>query len=106
MKQKYYIVDMDIKLLDVKDAVSNMIAGMTWTFAKGKELRDCIEDLVKEVQRNAIEVAVQRCSEDAYCDMIHPGDDDYPELEESDYMVVKHSVLDCKQKLFEENNLI
>lgn len=53
---------MDIKLLDVKDAVSNMIADMTWTFAEGKELRDCIEDLVKEVQRNAIEVTVQRCS--------------------------------------------
>ena len=63
------------------------------------------DELIKKVQRNAIEIAVQRCSEDAYCDMIHPGDDDYPELEESDYMVVKHSILDCKQKLFEENNL-
>ena len=101
MKQKYYIVDMDIKLLDVKDAVSNMIAGMTWTFAEGKELRDCIEDLVKEIQRNAIEVAVQRCSKEA--------DADY---RMSDYFdatlvvyVVNSSILDCKQKLFEENNL-
>lgn len=99
MKQKYYIVDMDIKLLDVKDAVSNMIAGMTWTFAEGKELRDCIEDLVKEIQRNAIEVAVQRCSEEANAEF-NVGEGGYIEP-----YVAENSILDCKQKLFEENNL-
>ena len=88
---------MDIKLLDVKDAVSNMIAGMTWTFAKGKELRDCIEDLVKEVQRNAIEVAVQRCRQDAKMTYNFYEDESYIDI---------ISILGCKQKLFEENNLI
>ena len=93
---------MEIKLLDVKDAVSAMITSMNWTFAEGKELRDCIEDLVKEVQRNAIEVAVQRCSEEANAD--------YRMSDYSDAIlvvyVINSSILDCKQKLFEENNLI
>ena len=93
---------MEIKLLDVKDAVSAMITSMNWTFAEGKELRDCIEDLVKEVQRNAIEITVQRCREEAdadYC--MSDYTDAIPEV-----YVINSSILDCKQKLFEENNLI
>ena len=105
---------MDIKLLDVKDAVSNMIADMTWTFAERKELRDCIEDLVKEVQRNAIEVAVQRCSKEADADYV-VLDDNVEKIHDEtiecgiipiEVYVNTSSILDCKQKLFEENNLI
>lgn len=54
----------------------------------------------KKVQRNAIEVAVQRCNEDAEADYI----DRYGEYVEA--FVINSSILDCKQKLFEENDLI
>ena len=105
---------METKLLDVKDAVSAMITSMNWTFAEGKELRDCIEDLVKEVQRNAIEVAVQRCSEEADIDY-NISDRDVMDAHDSaiemgttpiECYVINSSILNCKQKLFEENNLI
>ena len=105
---------MEIKLLDVKDAVSAMITSMNWTFAEGKELRDCIEDLVKEVQRNAIEITVQRCSEEADADYnildrdvigIHDATIEMGTTPIECY-VINSSILDCKQKLFKENNLI
>lgn len=57
-----------------------------------------LEKIIKKVQRNAIEVAVQRCSEEAT-----NGFEDKDGLES---YVVNSSILDCKQKLFEENNLI
>lgn len=69
----------------------------------------------KEIQRNAIEVAVQRCSEKAVAD--YETVDNYVgliieqtvETEKTDPIkvyVINTTILDCKQKLFEENNLM
>ena len=57
-----------------------------------------LEKIVKEVQRNAIEVAVQRCSEEAEAS--------FEDKDGLECYVNNMSILDCKQKLFEENNLI
>ena len=64
------------------------------------------DELIKKVQRNAIEVAVQRCNEEAdFADFDAQWNS---VLESWDYsgVVINSSILDCKQKLFEENNLI
>lgn len=63
-----------------------------------------LEKIIKEVQRNAIEVAVQRCSEEAVADTEIQWNS---VLGSWDYsgVVINSSILDCKQKLFEENNL-
>lgn len=42
-----------------------------------------------------VRAALQEASKRAYCDMIHPPDDDYPELEESETVVVKESILNA-----------
>ena len=55
------------------------------------------DELIKKVQRNAIEVAVQRCRQDAKMTYNFYEDESYVDI---------ISILDCKQKLFEENNLI
>ena len=56
-----------------------------------------LEKIIKEVQRNAIEVAVQRCRQDAKMTYNFYEDESYIDI---------ISILGCKQKLFEENNLI
>ena len=54
--------------------------------------------IIKDIQLNAIEVAVQRCSEEAgAC---------FEDKDGLEYYINNTSILDCKQKLFEENNLI
>ena len=55
------------------------------------------DELIKKVQRNAIEVAVQRCRQDAKMTY---------NFYEDEYYIDIISILGCKQKLFEENNLI
>ena len=55
------------------------------------------DELIKKVQRNAIEVAVQRCRQDAKMTYNFYEDESYIDI---------ISILGCKQKLFEENNLI
>ena len=73
-----------------------------------------LEKIIKEVQRNAIEVAVQRCSEEADADYV-VMDDNVEKIHDEtiecgiipiEVYVTTSSILDCKQKLFEENNLI
>lgn len=54
------------------------------------------DELIKKVQRNAIEVAVQRCRQDAKMTYNFYEDESYIDI---------ISILGCKQKLFEENNL-
>ena len=56
-----------------------------------------LEKIIKEIQRNAIEVAVQRCRQDAKMTYNFYEDESYIDI---------ISILGCKQKLFEENNLI
>lgn len=56
-----------------------------------------LEKIIKEIQRNAIEVAVQRCRQDAKMTYNFYEDESYVDI---------ISILGCKQKLFEENNLI
>lgn len=51
---------------------------------------------IREAQRNAIEVAVQRCRQDAKMTYNFYEDESYIDI---------ISILGCKQKLFEENNL-
>ena len=53
--------------------------------------------IIKDIQRNAIEVAVQRCRQDVRII--------FNFYEEEHYVDIA-SILDCKQKLFEENDLI
>ena len=69
---------------------------------------------IKEAQRNAIEVAVQRCSKEADADYV-VLDDNVEKIHDEtiecgiipiEVYVTTSSILDCKQKLFEENNLI
>ena len=79
---------MDIKLLTPEECYEK--------FIPAKCCQDAL-DLFKDIQRNAIEVAVKRCSEEAT-----NGFEDKDGLES---YVVNSSILDCKQKLFEENNL-
>lgn len=59
---------------------------------------------IKEAQRNAIEVAVQRCNKEVVADFDAQWNS---VLESWDYsgVVINSSILDCKQKLFEENSL-
>ena len=65
-----------------------------------KDIDYCeIVRIIKDIQRNAIEVAVQRCSEEANAEF-NVGEGGYIEP-----YVAENSILDCKQKLFEENNL-
>ena len=54
--------------------------------------------IIKDIQRNAIEVAVQRCSEEANAD--------FEDKDGLECYVINSSIIDCKRKLFEENNLI
>ena len=72
------------------------------------------DELIKKVQRNAIEVAVQRCSKEADADYV-VLDDNVEKIHDEtiecgiipiEVYVTTSSILDCKQKLFEENNLI
>ena len=56
-----------------------------------------LEKIIKEIQRNAIEVAVQRCRQDVKMTYNFYEDESYVDI---------ISILGCKQKLFEENNLI
>lgn len=74
-----------------------------------------LEKIIKEVQRNAIEVAVQRCSEEAVADyetvdnyvgLIIEQTVETEKMDPIEVYVINSSILDCKQKLFEENNLI
>lgn len=85
-KQKYYTVGMDTKLLTPDECRQYPLQ------------RGWFDELIKKVQRNAIEVAVKRCSEE-----VTNGFEDKDGLES---YVVNSSILGCKQKLFEENNLI
>ena len=56
------------------------------------------DELIKKVQRNAIEVTVQRCRQEAgAC---------FEDKDGLECYINNMSILDCKQKLFEENNLI
>ena len=73
-----------------------------------------LEKIIKEVQRNAIEVAVQRCNKEAVADYV-VLDDNVEKIHDEtiecgiipiEAYVTTSSILDCKQKLFEENNLI
>ena len=59
-------------------------------------------ELIKQIQKDTIDYVVKECAENAYCDLIHPPDDEYPELEESEYMVVKSSILSVADKLKKE----
>ena len=62
-----------------------------------KDIDYCeIVRIIKDIQRNAIEVAVQRCRQDAKMTYNFYEDESYVDI---------ISILDCKQKLFEENNL-
>ena len=62
-----------------------------------KDIDYCeLEKIIKEIQRNAIEVAVQRCRQDAKMTYNFYEDESYIDI---------ISILGCKQKLFEENNL-
>jgi len=63
---------------------------------------DSVIEVIKFAQKDAIRKTVKECAENAYCDMIHPPDEDYPELEESEYMVVKSSILSVADKLIKE----
>ena len=72
------------------------------------------DELIKKVQRNAIEIAVQRCSKEAGADYV-VLDDNVEKIHDEtiecgiipiEVYVTTSSILDCKQKLFEENNLI
>ena len=71
--------------------------------------------IIKDIQRNAIEVAVQRCSKEADADVYFHGwlaeesmksGEPFEEGEDYEVYVINSSILDRKQKLFEENNLI
>ena len=57
---------------------------------------------IKLAQIDAIEEAVKRCADDAYCDLIHPYDEEYPDLEESEYKVIKGSILGVADQLKKE----
>ena len=83
-KQKYYTVGMDTKLL-TPDECRQYPLQSGW-----------FDELIKKVQRNAIEVAVQRCRQDAKMTYNFYEDESYIDI---------ISILGCKQKLFEENNL-
>ena len=84
-KQKYYTVGMDTKLLTLDECRQYPLQS-GW-----------FDELIKKVQRNAIEVAVQRCRQDAKMTYNFYEDESYIDI---------ISILGCKQKLFEENNLI
>ena len=58
-----------------------------------------IMEAIKQAQLDAIDETVKLCAENAYCDLIHPPDEDYPDLEESEYLVVKQSILNCAEIL-------
>ncbi len=58
--------------------------------------------VIRMAQEDAIRDTVQECARNAYCDLIHPPDEDYPELEESEYMVVKSSIFSVADKLIKE----
>ena len=58
-----------------------------------------IMEAIKQAQIDAIEETVKLCAKNAYCDLIHPPDEDYPDLEESEYLVVKQSILNCAEIL-------
>lgn len=97
---------MDIKLLTPEECYEKFIPAKCCQDALG---------LFKEIQRNAIEVAVQRCSEEADADVYFNGwlakesmksGEPFEEGEDYEVYVIDSSILDCKQKLFEENNLI
>lgn len=64
--------------------------------------RELLLEIIKEIQIDTINETVQACVDNAYCDLIHPPDEDYPELEESEYMVVKSSILSVAEKLIKE----
>ena len=99
-KQKYYTIGMDINLMPACD-----IIGCNEKILKDIDYYE-LEKIIKEVQRNAIEVAVQRCNEEAdFADFDAQWNS---VLESWDYsgVVINSSILGCKQKLFEENNLI
>ena len=83
-KQKYYTVGMDTKLLTLDECRQYPLQS-GW-----------FDELIKKVQRNAIEVAVQRCRQDAKMTYNFYEDESYIDI---------ISILGCKQKLFEENNL-
>ena len=60
--------------------------------------RGWFDELIKKVQRNAIEVMVQRCRREA--------ETSFEDKDGLECYITNTSILDCKQKLFEENNLI
>lgn len=64
--------------------------------------RELLLEIIKEIQIDTIKETVQACADNAYCDLIHPPDDEYPELEESEYKVVKSSILSVADKLIKE----
>ena len=78
---------MDTKLLTPEECYEK--------FIPAKCCQDAL-DVFKEVQRNAIEVTVQRCRQDAKMTYNFYEDEFYVDI---------ISILGCKQKLFEENNL-
>ena len=49
-----------------------------------------------KIAKLAYNQALEDAAASAYCDIIHPPDDDYPELEESEYQVIKSSILKLK----------
>ena len=65
----------------------------------GSYCNDKLEAILKQAQLDAIEETVKLCAEKAYCDLVHPPDDEYPELEESEYLVVKSSIINCAEIL-------
>lgn len=94
-KQKYYTIGMDIKLKSAEELFKKYHRN---PFETSPDIvNKNILKAIKEAQRNAIEVAVQRCRQDAKMTYNFYEDESYIDI---------ISILGCKQKLFEENNLI
>ena len=56
--------------------------------------------VIKQVQKDTIETTLKLASEEAYCDMEHPDEENG--LEESETIVIKDSILNLKEQLFKE----
>jgi len=64
--------------------------------------REELYNIGKQIQEDTIRETVKKCIENVYCDLIHPPNEEYPELEESEYRVVKSSILSIADKLIKE----
>lgn len=51
--------------------------------------------MMRHYAKIIVDVQLEVAAEEAYCDLVHPPTDEYPDLEESEVLVCKDSIRNC-----------